>query len=150
MDLDQLTMPLLGGMLIGLAASLLLVTQGRVFGISGILGGVLLPKKGDTFWRITVLAGFLGAGILLRIFHPEMLTVVTPGSEVGSEVGSIIRLMVAGLLVGFGTQLGSGCTSGHGVCGISRLSPRSILATITFILTGMMIVALVRFTGGLL
>jgi uncharacterized membrane protein YedE/YeeE len=141
MEINQLMMPLLGGMLIGFSASLLLLMQGRVFGISGILGGVLLPKKGDILWRIAVLLGFLGAGIILRIFLPESMAV--------DAKGSLGRMIVAGLLVGFGTQLGSGCTSGHGVCGISRLSPRSILATITFIGSGMMVVAVVRALGGL-
>lgn len=131
--------PLLGGVLIGLSASLLLLLKGRIFGVSGILAGVLVPKKNDTAWRAAVLAGLMAAGLLFLIFEPEAL--------VGQAQGSTWRYILAGLLVGFGTQLGSGCTSGHGVCGISRLSPRSIIATLTFIVTGMVAVGLMRILG---
>ena len=119
---------LFGGMLIGLSASAMLLLDGKIAGISGILAGVLKPVRGDTLWRICFLAGLLTGGLLLRIFLP------------GAFDFGIIRpfpmLIVAGLLVGFGTRLGSGCTSGHGVCGVSRLSPRSLVATGTFIFTG--------------
>jgi uncharacterized membrane protein YedE/YeeE len=142
MSLENLGGPLLGGVLIGLSASLLLLLKGRVFGVSGILAGVLSPKRGETAWRIAALAGLLVAGALFQIVSPELL--------VGETNGSASRYIIAGLLVGFGTQLGSGCTSGHGVCGISRLSPRSIVATVTFILVGMMMVALIRSVGGAL
>ena len=139
MNIDQFFMPLVGGVLIGLSASLLLLLKGRIFGVSGILSGVLIPKTGDTAWRVAALGGLVTAGILLLLVRPESMAVV--------NVGSPWRYIVAGLLVGFGTQLGSGCTSGHGVCGISRLSPRSIAATLTFIASGMMMVALMRVIG---
>lgn len=139
MDLNQIAMPLFGGVLIGVSASLLLLLKGRIFGVSGILAGVLIPKVGDTAWRVAALAGLVAAGILLLIVRPESLAIVSAGPHG--------RYIVAGLLVGFGTQLGSGCTSGHGVCGISRLSPRSIAATLTFMVAGMLMVALMRLIG---
>ena len=131
---------LLGGMLIGLSASAMLLLDGKIAGISGILAGVLKPVRGDTLWRICFLGGLLAGGMLLRIFLPTAF-----------DFG-IIRpfpmLIIAGLLVGFGTRLGSGCTSGHGVCGISRLSPRSLVATATFIFTGALVVYLVNHLMG--
>jgi len=139
MNIDQFFMPLVGGVLIGLSASLLLLLKGRIFGVSGILAGVLIPKAGDTAWRVAALGGLVTAGILLLMVRPASMAVVS--------VGSHWRYIAAGLLVGFGTQLGSGCTSGHGVCGISRLSPRSIAATFTFIAAGIMMVALMRAIG---
>lgn len=132
--------PLIGGILIGLAASALLLLNGRVFGISGILGGALAPKSNDTAWRFAALLGLLAAGGVLTITYPKSLEIVANGS--------LWRYVIAGLLVGYGTQLGSGCTSGHGVCGMSRLSPRSITATLAFILAGMLTVGIARFLGG--
>jgi uncharacterized membrane protein YedE/YeeE len=142
MALDKLVQPLLGGILIGLATSLFLLMKGRVFGVSGIFAGVLFPKRGDTAWRAVTVLGFLLVGFLFEKWDPSVL--------VGETHGSVSRYILAGLLVGFGTQLGSGCTSGHGVCGMSRLSLRSILATLTFILVGMLTVALIRSVGGAL
>ena len=139
MNIDQFFLPLVGGVLIGLSASLLLLLKGRIFGVSGILAGVLIPRSGDTAWRVAALGGLVTAGILLMMVYPESMAVV--------NVGSNWRYVGAGLLVGFGTQLGSGCTSGHGVCGISRLSPRSMAATLTFIAAGMMMVAFMRAIG---
>jgi uncharacterized membrane protein YedE/YeeE len=136
MSFDQFMMPLVGGLLIGVSASLLLLLKGRVFGVSGILAGVLLPVKNDTAWRVGALAGLISAGVVLTFMLPEALDI--------SSDGSMLRYIVAGLLVGFGTQLGSGCTSGHGVCGISRLSIRSLMATATFIGAGMITVFLMR------
>jgi uncharacterized membrane protein YedE/YeeE len=131
---------LLGGMLIGLSASAMLLLDGKIAGISGILAGVLKPVAGDTRWRICFLAGLLTGGMALRVFLPTAF-----------DFG-IIRpfpmLIVAGLLVGFGTRLGSGCTSGHGVCGVSRLSPRSLVATATFIFTGALTVYLLNHLSG--
>ena len=142
MELNQFFMPLLGGALIGLSASLLLLLKGRIFGVSGIVAGLLIPKRGDLSWRVGAIFGFLFAGWVLSLVYPQALLIVTPGST--------SRYIAAGLLVGFGTQLGSGCTSGHGVCGISRLSPRSIAATATFIAAGMLIVAVMRVAGVIL
>ncbi|MCX6104554.1 MAG: YeeE/YedE thiosulfate transporter family protein [Proteobacteria bacterium] len=142
MDLNQFLLPLIGGAMIGCSASLLLLMNGRIFGISAILGGALLPSKGDTAWRFAALAGFLVSGFLLTVIYPEALAIKTEGT--------VLRYVAAGLLVGFGTQLGSGCTSGHGVCGISRLSPRSIAATLTFMTAGAATVALMRLFGGAL
>lgn len=127
---------LAGGMLIGLAATLLLGGIGRIAGISGILGGVLERPRGDTAWRWLFLAALLAGAALHRYIDPVS---VTPRGGY-----PVLVLLAAGLLVGVGTRLGSGCTSGHGVCGIARLSPRSLAATVTFIGTGMATVWLVR------
>lgn len=139
MDFTQFIPPLIGGVMIGLSASFLLLFEGRIFGISGILAGVLEPKAGEMSWRVSVLLGLVVAGIVLALFYPSSLAF--PAFD------GVARYLVAGLLVGFGTQLGSGCTSGHGVCGISRFSLRSIVATITFILTGVFMVAALRAMG---
>lgn len=125
-----------GGALIGLSASLMLAFNGRVTGISGIVGGLLLPKPGDVAWRALFVLGLVLGGAVALALSP---TAFTAGN------GSIGVVVLAGLLVGFGTRVGNGCTSGHGVCGISRLSPRSLAATLTFIGTGAITVFL---TGG--
>ncbi len=135
-----MALPLLGGVLIGLAASLLLLWSGRIAGISGILGGVLRPTQGELAWRVTFIAGLLAGGVLLTIIHPDALAQRAPRS--------VVLVALAGLLVGFGTRLGNGCTSGHGVCGMSRFSRRSILATATFIATGATTVYLVQPSAG--
>jgi uncharacterized protein len=131
---------LAGGVLIGLSASAMLLLDGKIAGISGILAGVLKPVKGDTLWRICFLTGLLAGGLLLKELLPRAF-----------EFG-LIRpfplLAIAGLLVGFGTRLGSGCTSGHGVCGVSRLSPRSLVATATFIFTGALVAYLLNHLAG--
>ena len=131
---------LFGGILIGLSASAMLLLDGKIAGISGILGGVLKPVKGDTLWRICFLAGLFAGGLLLRI--------LLPGAFDFGLIRPFPILIIAGLLVGFGTRLGSGCTSGHGVCGVSRLSPRSLVATGTFIATGAIVVYLVNHLMG--
>ena len=119
----------IGGVLIGLSAVLFLLWHGRIAGISGILGGSLATTKaGDVGWRIAFLGGLIIGGIALSFLHPTGFAVTVERSPAA--------LIVAGLLVGFGTQLGSGCTSGHGVCGIGRLSTRSIVATCTFMAAG--------------
>lgn len=128
--------PLLGGALIGLAASLLLVWNGRVAGISGIVGGLLRPAPGEVAWRVAFLGGLFAGGVVLSVVDPMALEVRVP-----APLGVIV---LAGLLVGYGTRLGNGCTSGHGVCGVSRLSPRSLVATATFMLTGALTVYLVH------
>jgi uncharacterized membrane protein YedE/YeeE len=124
---------LAGGVLIGLAAALLLVANGRIAGISGILGGLFSPVRDERNWRLAFTAGLLGAGAFAAFFLP---------GSIGSSPRSLVTLVVGGLLVGIGTRLGSGCTSGHGVCGVGRLSPRSIVATLTFIALGIVAVRL--------
>ena len=116
---------LIGGLLIGLAAALLLLLNGRISGISGIVGGLLAPKNPDVGWRVVFVVGLVLGGFVYML--------ATGGSLIVSIQASLPVLVVAGLLVGFGTSLGSGCTSGHGVCGIARLSRRSISATLVFI-----------------
>ncbi|QKY05266.1 YeeE/YedE family protein [Janthinobacterium lividum] len=126
---------LAGGMLIGLAAALLILFNGRIAGISGILGGLLRPRSGDLGWRIAFLAGLIGTPLLYQLWQalpPVQIDAGTPG------------LIVAGLLVGVGVRYGAGCTSGHGVCGLSRLSPRSLAATIAFMAAGFLTVYLLR------
>ncbi len=126
---------LAGGVLIGLSAALLILGSGRVAGISGIVGGLLKPGGADTTWRLAFLGGLLSAPLLWRLFAalPEAQPVAGGG-----------LLVVAGLLVGIGTRYGSGCTSGHGVCGLSRLSPRSLVATLAFMGAGFVTVYVVR------
>ncbi|MFL6572991.1 MAG: YeeE/YedE family protein [Burkholderiales bacterium] len=126
---------LAGGVLIGVAAALLLLTNGRVAGISGILGGLLAPRRGETAWRVAFIAGLFAAPLAMLLFGHAVERRIDAGFAV---------LALAGLLVGAGTSYGSGCTSGHGVCGISRLSPRSLAATAAFMLAGMLTVYLVR------
>jgi uncharacterized protein len=126
---------LAGGVLVGLAAALFILFSGRLLGVSGILGGLLSPRRGDAGWRLSFLAGMLVAPAVWALFAaPE-----TPRIDASGTV-----LLLAGLLVGWGTRHGSGCTSGHGVCGLSRLSPRSLAATLAFMGTGFATVYLVR------
>lgn len=129
---------LAGGILVGIAAALFILFNGRVLGVSGILGGLLPPRLGDAGWRIAFLLGLFSAPLVYRALAPESL-VRAPRIDAGFAL-----LIVAGLLVGFGTRYGSGCTSGHGVCGISRLSPRSIVATLVFMGAGMVTVYAAR------
>lgn len=130
-----------GGVLIGLSAAGLLVALGRVAGVSGILGGVLTAPPGDRAWRASFVAGLLAGGVLLHALAPEAVRF--------DLVRSFPTLVVAGLLVGYGTRLGNGCTSGHGVCGVARGSRRSFAATLTFMATGMATVIVTRLAGGL-
>jgi uncharacterized protein len=129
-----------GGMLIGLAAALLWLGLGRIAGISGIVGGILPIRRKETAWRAAFLAGLLAAPLLLGVAAGYSAPV--PALE------SVDLLAIAGLLVGFGTRLGSGCTSGHGVCGIARLSPRSLVATGIFMAVATATVFLVRHVIG--
>jgi uncharacterized protein len=139
MDLSSLLPPLAGGALIGLSASLLLLFNGRVAGISGLVGSLLAPIRGDVAWRVLFFAGLLTGGLLLRWLRPESFPAPSaPG------LGGLALVAVAGVLVGFGSRLGNGCTSGHGVCGLSRASGRSLAATVTFMATGMLTVFVVR------
>jgi uncharacterized protein len=130
------TTALLGGVLIGLAASLLLWLNGRVAGVSGILNGVIFSRAGDTAWRVSFLVGLIAAGGLYMV--------VVPGASLPRTDYSRVGLIVAGLLVGFGTRMGNGCTSGHGVCGLGRLSLRSLVAVITFMATAIVTTFIVR------
>ncbi len=118
---------LAGGLLIGLAAALLILLNGRIAGISGILGGLLRPRPGEVAWRAAFLAGLLAAPLA----HALLAPVAAPHID-----ASWSTLCVAGLLVGLGTRYASGCTSGHGVCGLARLSPRSLAATAVFMGAG--------------
>jgi uncharacterized membrane protein YedE/YeeE len=127
-----------GGLLLGVAAALFILLNGRVLGISGILGGLLPPKSGDTFWRIAFLLGMATAPVVYALLAPADMI------QVPRIDASVATIVVAGLLVGLGTRYGSGCTSGHGVCGLSRLSPRSLVATLSFMAAGFFVVALVR------
>ena len=126
---------LAGGALIGLSASMFLLTHGKVTGISGLFGGLLSPSAEDGPVRFAFVAGLVIAGVLARMFAPGLFTAM-PGTR------TLAVIAIAGVLVGFGTRLGNGCTSGHGVCGISRFSVRSLVATITFIGAGALTVAL--------
>lgn len=126
---------LTGGLLIGLAAALLLLLNGRIAGISGIVGGLLRPGKGDAAWRVAFVAGLLAA--------PLVFSMAAPLPQVAIDAGTA-TLITAGLLVGVGTRYGSGCTSGHGVCGLSRGSLRSMVATLSFMAAGFMTVFLIR------
>lgn len=126
---------LAGGLLIGLAAAVFILFNGRIAGISGILGGLIKPRLGDIAWRLAFIGGLIAAPVIYALFWQL--------PKISIEANSI-TLIAAGLIVGFGTRLGSGCTSGHGVCGISRLSPRSIAATLIFMIAGFLTVFLVR------
>ncbi len=131
---------LAGGMLIGLAAALLLLLNGRIAGISGIVGGLLKPARGDIAWRVAFVAGLIGAPLVYALFA------ALPAMQVDASYGTLVA---AGLLVGVGTRYGSGCTSGHGVCGLSRLSLRSLAATAAFMGAGFATVFLVRHVLGI-
>ncbi len=129
---------LAGGILLGLASALFILVNGRILGISGILGGLLLPKGTDAGWRVAFLLGMLAAPVTLAWIAPADL-ITAPTIDAGYAA-----VVIAGLLVGYGTRLGSGCTSGHGVCGLSRLSPRSLVATGSFMAAGFAIVYVMR------
>jgi uncharacterized protein len=127
---------LAGGILLGIAAALYVLINGRILGISGILGGLIGPKKSDWLWRASFVLGLLTAPLWGKYVFQMNATAVIDADY--------ITLIIAGLLVGFGARYGSGCTSGHGICGLSRLSPRSLLATLTFMGCGFLVVYLVR------
>lgn len=131
----------LGGALIGASASAMLLVEGRVAGISGIVGGLFTPKAGDVGWRVAFLAGLALAGLGGALLAPELVAV-----ELDRAPWMVV---VAGLLVGVGTRIGNGCTSGHGVCGLSRGSPRSLASVATFMAVGIVVaVVMGRITGG--
>jgi len=127
---------LLGGMILGVAAALFVLLHGRTLGISGIVSGLLHPKLTDTAWRLSLVLGLICAPFLAALFFG-----IFPVVEIDS---SWLAIVIAGLLVGFGAQYGSGCTSGHGICGLSRLSPRSLVATLAFMGAGFVMVFIIR------
>ena len=127
-----------GGVILGIASAIFILVNGRILGISGILGGLLPPKAGDTTWRIAFLLGFAAAPTVFHAVVPAQY-IVAPRID-----ATALMVVVAGLLVGIGTRYASGCTSGHGVCGLSRLSPRSLVATASFMGAGFATVYVMR------
>ncbi len=126
---------LAGGALIGLAAAWLVLVEGRILGAAGVLGGLVPPRAGDIAWRVALIAGLVAAPLVARLlFQPNAPVIEANGAT----------LIIGGVLVGFGTRLGNGCTSGHGVCGLARLSPRSFAATAAFMAAGFLTVFVVR------
>ena len=127
---------LLGGVILGLAAALYVHLHGRILGISGIISGLFTPKSGDVLWRLSVILGLLSAPLWAAVlFEMHPIQVID---------ASWSAIVVAGLLIGFGAVYGSGCTSGHGICGLSSLSPRSMVATLSFMLAGFITVFVIR------
>lgn len=124
---DNALNALAGGVLLGLSALMILLFNGKIAGVSGIFGGFLHLKPGDTVWRIAFLGGLITGGMMLLLLLPASMDVITHAS--------ILKIIIAGLLVGFGTRMASGCTSGHGICGLGRLSARSLVAVATFMTT---------------
>ena len=132
---------LFGGILLGIAAALFALLHGRILGISGIVSGLLSPKGDDISWRLMLVLGILSAPFWAALlFGIHTVTVID---------ADWLAIIIAGLLVGFGASYGSGCTSGHGICGLSRLSPRSLVATFTFMAAGFMMVFVIRHVLGL-
>ena len=132
---------LLGGMILGIAAALYVLLHGRILGISGIVSGLLRPRKGDWAWRLALLGGILTAPLWSALlFGMHTITIID---------ADWIAIVIAGLLVGFGAHYGSGCTSGHGICGLSSLSPRSLVATLSFMAAGFITVYVIRHLLGI-
>ena len=129
---------LAGGIILGLASAIFILVNGRILGISGILGGLMPPKGGDTFWRVAFILGLFTA--------PTVFHAVVPAEYITAPRidAADLTVVAAGLLVGIGTRYASGCTSGHGVCGLSRLSPRSLVATASFMFAGFVMVYVMR------
>ena len=129
---------LAGGIILGLASAIFILVNGRILGISGILGGLMPPKGGDTFWRVAFILGLFTA--------PTVFHAVVPAEYISAPRidAADLTVVAAGLLVGIGTRYASGCTSGHGVCGLSRLSPRSLVATASFMFAGFVMVYVMR------
>jgi len=138
--IESIALATLGGGLIGAAASLLLLTHGKIAGISGIVGGLIQKQSSERAWRGLFIAGLISGGMVLAWMSPDM--VVEPSSR------SLGTVATAGLLVGLGTRLGNGCTSGHGVCGLSRFSARSLVATLTFLGTGFLTATIIQLVFG--
>lgn len=141
MNINQVLYPLVGGGLIGIAVTMMLLFNGRVTGISGIVSSSLAKPTKSGFWRFMFIAGLVFGGFVIYLLRPDLFE--------NASNRSPFLVLIAGLFVGYGTVMGSGCTSGHGVCGISRLSVRSIVATLTFMLFGFLTVLVIRiFSGG--
>jgi len=136
MDLTGFYPAILGGLLIGASACIFLLFAGRIAGLSGIINGVITPEKDETLWRVIFIISLLAGAALHYYFvdHPEFI----------KDTFSPVLMLLGGFLVGFGTRMGGGCTSGHGVCGLGRLSLRSLAATITFMLTAVITVFIFR------
>ena len=132
----EVLMPLTGGILIGIAASMMLLFSGRIAGVSGIFGDMLFQKGKERAWRLSFISGLIAGGILLYAINAQFFE--------NSSGRGLLAVNIAGLLVGIGTRIGGGCTSGHGVCGIGRLSVRSLVATVIFVFAGMVAVVLVK------
>ncbi|MBZ5875764.1 MULTISPECIES: YeeE/YedE family protein [Chromohalobacter] len=150
MDIEASLSGLVGGILIGLSAIWLMGSLGRISGISGILSGLLLERpRGDSAWRLAFLLGLVCGPMVLMLLGGELGNVAgAPNEVIGAPAGGVGLMVIAGLLVGVGTGIGSGCTSGHGVCGLARLSPRSMAATLVFVLVAMLTVFVVRHVLG--
>ena len=140
MEFNSVGFSLLGGGLIGIAATLMLLFNGRITGISGILYSVVSGEKSTTLWSGLFLVGLISGGAVMRLFFPNLFLNLS-----GRGLGT---LAIAGILVGYGTVMGGGCTSGHGICGLSRLSIRSGIATLTFMLFGFLAVQFLRLSIG--
>ncbi len=140
MNLNQALHSLAGGALIGISVTLMLLFNGRITGISGIISSSLTKPTRDGLWRWLFIVGLIAGGFLIQIIRPDFFT--------NNSERSTAAVIIAGLLVGYGTVLGSGCTSGHGICGVSRLSLRSGLATVTFMLFGFLTVQAIRYFAG--
>ena len=132
----EVLMPLTGGILIGISASMMLLFSGRIAGVSGIFGGMLFQQGKERAWRLSFITGLIVGGILLYAINAEFFE--------NSSGRGFLAVNIAGFLVGIGTRIGGGCTSGHGVCGIGRLSVRSIVATVTFVFAGMVAVVFLK------
>lgn len=150
MDVMASLQGLVGGVLIGLSAAWLMATLGRIAGISGIVGNLMTQRpNGDSTWRVAFVFGLISGPLLIMALGGGWGNVVeNPDAVIGSPAGSVVLMLVAGFLVGVGTGLGSGCTSGHGVCGLARLAPRSMAATGVFLAVAMVTVYVVRHVVG--
>ena len=126
---------IIGGTILGIAALILFATVKRIAGVSGIIGGLLLFKKNDTAWRVVFLSGLIFGGLILSKVYPQTLSI--------ELTYSTPALILAGLLVGFGSRIGNGCTSGHGICGLGQLQPHSMVAVISFLTTGIITATIV-------
>jgi uncharacterized membrane protein YedE/YeeE len=135
--MSETHLAIFGGILVGLGFALLLLTSGKLAGVSGISAGLLERKRGDLRWRIVFIAGLLSASLLWYFLWPDRFA--------SSQVPSYLRMAVAGFLTGFGARLARGCTSGHGVCGLGRASPSSLTATAIFVVSGGLMVFLIRY-----